>query len=109
MIDAPKTVINSVTGISIKTDLDAGKPDIAACEQQRRRPACASTQSKQRLGYSLYWKGRDSPCCICEISIFWLVCVAEQIGLNHTNGKRKPRRQGFSHLDTYLSNKTRYS
>ena len=26
------------------------------CEQHRRRPACASTQSDQRLCYSLFWK-----------------------------------------------------
>ena len=33
--------------------LDARNPDFVAWEQQRRRPACASTQSDLRLCYSL--------------------------------------------------------
>ena len=36
--------------------LDARKPVIGVCEQQRRRPACASAQSDQRLRYSLIGK-----------------------------------------------------
>ena len=32
------------------------KPDVAACERQRRRPACTSAQSDQRLCYSLLGK-----------------------------------------------------
>ena len=31
------------------------KPVFGVCEQQRRRPACASTQPDQRLCYSLFW------------------------------------------------------
>ena len=31
--------------------LAAGKPDFVACEQQSRRPACASAQSGQHLCY----------------------------------------------------------
>ena len=34
-------------------DIVARKPNIAACEQQRRRPDCAYAQSDQRLWYSL--------------------------------------------------------
>ena len=33
--------------------LDARNQDFVACEQQRRRPACASAQSGQRLCYAL--------------------------------------------------------
>ena len=36
--------------------LNARKPDFVACEQQRGRSACASTQSDQRLCYLLYGK-----------------------------------------------------
>ena len=32
--------------------LDGRKPVFDVCEQQRRRPACASAQSDQRLYYS---------------------------------------------------------
>ena len=32
------------------------KPDVAACKLQRRRPACISVQSDQRLCYSLLGK-----------------------------------------------------
>ena len=32
------------------------KPDVAACERQRRRLACTSAQSDQRLCYSLLGK-----------------------------------------------------
>ena len=32
------------------------KPDVTACERQRRRPACTSAQSDQRLCYSLLGK-----------------------------------------------------
>ena len=51
------------------------------CEQHRRRPACASAQSDQRLCYSLSEKN-SSPSC--EISIFQLVSVAEETGLKLT-------------------------
>ena len=32
--------------------LDARNPDFVPCEQQRRRPACVSAQSDQRLYFS---------------------------------------------------------
>ena len=32
------------------------------CEQHRRRPACASAQSDQRLCYSLFWKYHITAC-----------------------------------------------
>ena len=32
------------------------KPDVAACERQRHRPACTSAQSDQSLCYSLIGK-----------------------------------------------------
>ena len=34
--------------------LDATKPVFGVCVQHRRRPACASAQSDQRLCYSLF-------------------------------------------------------
>ena len=40
--------------------LNGRKSDFVACEQKRGRPACASTQSDQRLCYSLYGK-ENSP------------------------------------------------
>ena len=39
-------------GLQYHMGLDARNPDFVACEQQRRRPACASTQSDQCLYYS---------------------------------------------------------
>ena len=42
--------------IDIKMGLDARKMDFGPCEQQRRRPVFASTQSDQRLYYSLIGK-----------------------------------------------------
>ena len=53
---------------------------IGVCEQQRRRPACASAQSDQRLAIhllnSIILKLAPS-----EISLFYLVSVAEKAGL----------------------------
>ena len=39
--------------IIILMDRVERKPDVAACEHQRRRPAYTSAQSDQRLYYSL--------------------------------------------------------
>ena len=38
---------------------DAREPDFVACEQQKRRPACAFTQSDQHLCYSVSGKYTD--------------------------------------------------
>ena len=35
---------------------DARKPVFGVCEQKMHRPACASTQTDQRLCYLLFWK-----------------------------------------------------
>ena len=40
-------------GLQHHTGLDVRNPDFVAWEQQRRRPACMSMQSAQRLCYSL--------------------------------------------------------
>ena len=40
-------------GIQHHIGLDTNSPDFVACKQQRGRPACASTQTGQRLCYSL--------------------------------------------------------
>ena len=55
---------------------DARNPVVGGgCEQQRHRPACASTQSDQHLCCSLI--GKDiSKLHTCEISLFELVSVA---------------------------------
>ena len=42
--------------------LDMGKPVIGDCEQQRRKPACASAQSDQRLCYLLSGKYHIQTC-----------------------------------------------
>ena len=59
------------------------KPVFALCEQQRRRSACASTQSDQRLCFRCL----DSIIpllAIAEISSLLLVSVAEQVSLSLT-------------------------
>ena len=67
------------------------------CEQQRRRSACASAQSDQRLCCSLPGYYNTS---ICYSRNFKLVSAAEQTGLSHTPG-RKPRRQDFLWRGSY--------
>ena len=57
----------------------ASKPDFGACEQQRRRPACASAQSNQDLCYSV------PATCTCKILIVQLVSVAEHAGFRHVS------------------------
>ena len=42
--------------LNMGINIGASKPDFAACEQQRHRPACASAQSDQHLCYSLSGK-----------------------------------------------------
>ena len=41
---------------SVYMGLDARKPVFGVCEQQRRRRACASLQTNQRICYSLFGK-----------------------------------------------------
>ena len=73
------------------------------CGQHRRRPACASAQSDQRLFIRFLEK------IICklaagEISIFRLVPIAEETGLKHyllTPPPPPPRRQVFSQKGLY--------
>ena len=48
---------HALLNICYKMGHDARKqPVLGVCEQQRRRPACASAQSDQRLYYSLNGK-----------------------------------------------------
>ena len=61
--------------------LDARKPVFRVCEQQMRRPACVSTQSDQRICY-LLMENIISRLTTSEISIYWLVSVAEETGLS---------------------------
>ena len=64
--------------------LDARKPVFEVCEQQRCRPACASAQIDQRLCHFLFGKLESIMFKLAtrEISIFWLVSVAEQACLS---------------------------
>ena len=56
-------------------------PFSVVCEQQRRRPACASAQSDQRLCYSRVLESIISRLAMSEIVIFYLVSTAEENGL----------------------------
>ena len=50
------------------------KSDFLSCEQQRRRPACASTLSGQRLCYSLSGKNDlEDKVMNLELEIFCLM------------------------------------
>ena len=51
------------------------------CEQQRRTPACASTQTDQRFCYSLF-HGLIYKLATGEVSIFQLVSEAKETGLS---------------------------
>ena len=62
--------------------LDARKPVFGVGEQQRRRPACAFVQSDQSLCYPLLESIMISKLATGEISIFYLVFVAEKTGLS---------------------------
>ena len=55
----------------------ARKPDFVACEQQGRRPACASTQSDQRLYYSLSGRYNSLPYCVQSFNIIASLCSLE--------------------------------
>ena len=55
------------------------KPVYAICEQQRRRSACASAHSDQRVCYSL-----PPLVSISEMSSLWLATEAEQTSLSLT-------------------------
>ena len=74
------------------------KPVYAICEQQRRRSACASAQSDQRLCF-LCLDSIIPILAIAKISRLSLVSVAEQAGLSLTWSKT--RRQVF--LMTWLN------
>ena len=54
---------------------------LGVCEQQRRRPACASAQTDQLLCY-LFLGSTISILATSEISIFELVSVAEETCLS---------------------------
>ena len=57
--------------------------DFVACEQQMHRPAYASTQSDQRLCYSLSGMYGNQVCTM-QTFLHILVSVAEQACLSHT-------------------------
>ena len=61
--------------------LDARKHVFGVCEQQRRRPSCASLQTDQRLCYLLF-ESIISKNATSEIQIFLLVSVAEESGVS---------------------------
>ena len=59
------------------------------CEQDRRRPACASAQSDQRL-FFCFLESIICKLAAGEISIFKLVSLAEETGLKHSLSKHPP-------------------
>ena len=61
-------------GINYITGLNARKPVLGVCEQQRCRSACASAQSDQRL-VILSLESIISSLDMSEISIFYLFSV----------------------------------
>ena len=73
------------------------------CEQHRRRPACASAQSDQRL-FFCFLESIICKLAAGEISIFKLVSLAEETGLKHSLSKHPPphpRKQFFSQRGSY--------
>ena len=51
------------------------------CQQHRRRPACASAQSDQRVVIRVL-ESTISKLALSEISLFFLVSVAEETGFS---------------------------
>ena len=74
------------------------------CEQHRRRPACASVQSDQRL-FFCFLESIICKLAAGEISIYKLVSLAEETGLKHSLSKHSPpphpRKQFFSQRGPY--------
>ena len=69
------------------------------CKQHRCRPACASTQSDQRL-FIRFLKNIICKLAAGEISIFKLVSIAEETGLKHSLSK--PPEDRFSHNEAHM-------
>ena len=80
-------------------DLDSRNLSSGVWEQQKHRPACASAQSGQHFYYSLFGS-IISRLAMSEISILYIVSVAEQAGLNLTVGNPEDR---FSHVAAHIS------
>ena len=68
---------------SYNMGLHARSPVSGVCEQHRRRPACASAQSDQRL-FIRFLERIICKLAVGEISIFKLVSIAEETGLKHS-------------------------
>ena len=74
------------------------------CEQHRRRPACASAQSDQRL-FFCFLESIICKLAAGEISIFKLVSLAEETGLKHSLSKHPPPptpENSFSHNEAHM-------
>ena len=86
--------------------LDARKPDIGACEQQRRRPVIVSTQSDHRLYCSLTGKYIET----CFMQNFILVSLCSRTDWFEFYLVRKPedrfsRAMALMYLIPYLNQK----
>ena len=46
----------------------AEKPKLGVCDKQMCRPACASTQTVQRLFYLLSRKDKSKTCCMQRVN-----------------------------------------
>ena len=93
-------IINSaIIWASTRETLSSG-----VCKQHRRRPACASAQSDQRL-FFCFLESIICKLAAGEISIFKLVSLAEETGLKHSLSKHPPpphpRKQFFSQRGPY--------
>ena len=77
------------------------------CEQHRRRPACASAQSDQRL-FFCFLESIICKLAAGEISIFKLVSLAEETGLKHSLSKHPSPpspptpENSFSHNEAHM-------
>ena len=70
------------------------------CEQHRRRPACASAQSDQRL-FIRFLESIICKLAAGEISFFKLVSIAEETGFKHSLSTPPPGDR-FSHNEAHM-------
>ena len=64
---------------------------LVVCEQQRRRPACASAQSDQRLCYSLFWKVSYPNCYKRNFNFLASLCSWAGLCESHSVGNTEDR------------------
>ena len=75
------------------------KPDFGGCEQQKRKPACASAQSDQRLCYSLIIKYHIKACYEQNFKFLASYCTWEDWFETRFVGNPKDR---FCHVVAHI-------